>query len=217
MRDFLDINTIYKHGTETDNYKLIKGIFTEYNFNYWIPNKKHIQKNEYPIRHIYYNENLKDIGKEFTYLVHKKYGQMMSNHTSEIVTCQNFLDKAYGDVLNFGLGLGIIIYPLLEDPTIKSIKIIEFDKGLIDLISPFIFERDKYKKVSIIHADAFTYHRKFNDKFDTIFFDIWPELYITILDEMEYLHKVYNKNLKTKESLMMSWCYEEMKEYFKNN
>jgi len=214
MREIIDISKIYTSNAETRNFKLIKARWTKEDYDFEVPKDAPGLNEEYPLRHIYKKEYEKDIDKDCVALIHKKYGTMMSNLSFEIVSCKKFLDKAYGDILNFGLGLGLVIFPLLNDPTIKSIKIIEYDKDLIELISPYIKERDIHNKVTILHGDAFTYHRDFKEKFDTIFFDIWPNLYRWTLTEMEYFHKVYTKNLKSKQSLMISWCYDEMKEYF---
>ena len=214
MREILDISKIYKSNAETKNFKLIKATWSKESHDFWTPKEPPEFDDLYPLHWIYRKESEQDIGKDYVALVHKQYGTMMSSHASEIISCKDFLDKAYGDILNFGLGLGIVIFPLLDDPTVKSIKIVELDKDLIELISPFIKERDVNNKVSIVHGDAFTYHRELKEKFDTIFFDIWPSLYLKTLIEMEFLHKAYFKNLKTNKSLMMSWCYNDMKKYF---
>jgi hypothetical protein len=214
MREILDISKIYNSNAEIKNFKLIKATWKKEDHEYWTPKEHPAYSDLYPLHWIYREESKKDIGNDYVALVHKEYGTMMSSHASEIVSCKDFLDQSYGDILNFGLGLGIVIFPLLDDPIVNSIKIVELDKELIELISPYIKERDIHNKVSIIHGDAFTYYRELKEKFDTIFFDIWPTLYRKTIDEIEYLHKVYSENLKTKESLMLSWCYDDMKKYF---
>ena len=64
----------------------------------------------------------------------------MSNHEFETLTNQKFLDNAKGDILIFGLGIGLIIFPLLTDNDIKSITIVEIDDGLIDEVFPIIIK-----------------------------------------------------------------------------
>lgn len=210
MRDIVDISKIYNSYYESENYRIEKYILTHDLYNiYSLKDDKN-----YPLGLMYRDEDAQNIGKEIVSLVHKKHGCIMSSNAHEIFSCKSFIDQAYGDVLNFGLGLGIIIFPLLNDPIVKSIKIIESDEDLIKMISPLIKLRDYNNKVSIIHGDAFTFHKNLQEKFDTIFFDIWPILDINALKDMEYLHTVYAKNLKTEKSLMTSWCYDEIKKYF---
>lgn len=219
MREYIDINDIYPPFINTDNYIIYKKLYTQeafdssYNVSCPFDESMH-----YPISLIHKESFRKDINKIITVLHYKKENAgMMSNHLSEIETCNIFSDNARGDVLIFGLGLGIVVFPLLKDESIKSITIIEHDKSLIDVVGFFLSSQDVCCKLSIIHGDAFTHHRDLHEKYDTIWFDIWSRLERSTVDEIEYLHKVYKKNLKDENSLMLSWCYEEMKEYFKNN
>jgi len=76
------------------------------------------------------------VNKEYVILHNKLTGKvMMSNHETETYTNIKFLDNVKGDVIVFGLGIGLIILPLLNDDRIKSIDIIEIDIGLIEMIS----------------------------------------------------------------------------------
>jgi spermidine synthase len=140
---------------------------------------------------------------------------MRSNHESETKTNQKFLDVAKGDVLIFGLGIGLIVFPLLQEKDIKSITIIEIDSGLIDMISPIIKERDIHSKVEIINCDAFEYHNLINKNYDTIYFDIWAIIDEKAFSEMDQLENLYKKNLK-EDGWIDSWCSEE-KSLIKNN
>lgn len=50
---------------------------------------------------------------------------VMSDTPMEKHTNQEFLDAAHGDVLIAGLGIGLIVMPLLDDPEITSITVVE--------------------------------------------------------------------------------------------
>jgi hypothetical protein len=66
-------------------------------------------------------------------LVKKGEGVMMSDTPMERNTNYHILDKANGDVLIFGLGIGLIILPLLRKENVKSITVVELYQDLIDV------------------------------------------------------------------------------------
>jgi spermidine synthase len=194
MRNFIDINNIYPDYLESDNYMIFKRILTKEDIESWKGNIGEIHKNEV------------HLGKEYLFLSHKGLQKtMMSNHESETITNQKFIDSAKGDVLIFGLGLGLIIFPLLKEIGINKITIIELDEGLIDMVSPIIRFQDSSRKVKIINADSFSWETQ--EKFDTIYFDIWETIDEKAYIEMEILEKRYQKNLK-EEGWIDSWCSE---------
>lgn len=217
MREYININNIYPDYLESENYLILSKEWTRQDFDNYYKNYDS-SKNELPLGHIYKNELEKDIGKKFIYLHNKKYDcTLMSNHSTEDMTCKFFLDNAFGDVLIFGIGLGYTVFPLLKDKNIKSIKIIENDPELINLVGKYLNKFDDDKKLKIIHADAFTYYRDLNNKFDTVWFDIWGNLFKSTLDEIYYFYKVYRKNLRDENSLILSWCENEIKDFFYKN
>ena len=131
---------------------------------------------------------------------------MMTNNEFEMSSNQKFIDNSKGDVIIFGLGIGLIVYPLLQDDDIKSITIIEIDKELIDQTSYLLLESDTKSKLSIINQNAFQYED--NKKYDTIYFDIWPLINKEAFKEMKILSEKFSKNLKDG-GWMDSWLSEE--------
>jgi spermidine synthase len=194
MRNFIEINSIYPDYLESDNYLIFKRILTPEELSLWKGN---------------IGENYKDktqIGKEYLFLCHKGLEKtMMSNHESETITNQKFIDSANGDVLIFGLGLGLIVFPLLKESEIKTITIVELDKGLIQMVSPIIRFQDPLRKVKIINGDCFSWETQ--ERFDTIYFDIWETIDEKAYSEMGILEKRYLKNLKDG-GWIDSWCSE---------
>ena len=119
---------------------------------------------------------------------------MMSNTPMEKRTSMEFMINAYGDVLICGLGIGLVIMPLLEDEKIKSITVIEKYQDVIDCILPQIKEYDKDNKLNVIHADCFEFTT--DRKYDTIFIDIWAYINNDIYkEEMLPLKRKYRKFL----------------------
>ena len=119
---------------------------------------------------------------------------MMSNTPMEKRTSANFVHNAYGDVLICGLGIGLVIMPLLESEKVKSITVIEKYQDVIDCVFPQIKKYDIENKINLIHQDCFDFTTK--EKFDTIFIDIWANINSDIYkEEMLPLKRKYRKFL----------------------
>jgi len=61
---------------------------------------------------------------------------VMSNTPAEIRDHIYFINKATGDVLINGLGLGMCVAAILKKPEIKSVTIIELVPDVISLVGP---------------------------------------------------------------------------------
>jgi spermidine synthase len=208
MREFINIEPFYPDSLQSDNYVIFKKMYTN------VQDASNVKFNQ-SLNFMQFPNQISLNTKYITLLHINSNKAMMSNHESETKTNQKFLDSAKGDVLIFGLGIGLIVFPLLQDKDIKSITIIEIDGGLINMISPIIKEKDIYSKVEIINCDAFEYHNLINKNYDTIYFDIWAIIDDNSFDEMEKLDNLYKKNLK-EGGWIDSWCSEE-KSIIKNN
>lgn len=133
---------------------------------------------------------------------------IMTSTEFELLTNKPFLDVSFGDILIFGLGLGMIIYPLLEDSSIHSITVIEKEQELINYIGDKIKEKDNNNKVSFVLGDVYDYHEVMSNdkKYDVIFFDYWHNLTMNNIDELENIKNNYRIFLKNDTSVIMSWC-----------
>lgn len=199
MRYYRDLTEIYpREILETSNYYIARGLATQ----------EFIDQ----VRVVNYKiENLADyyeVGKEHLFLISKSEGVMMSDYPDEKITNQNFIDNAHGDVLIFGLGIGLIVFPLLNEDDVRSITIVEMDPELPSLVEPIIKKMDTFSKVKILHGNAFDYADKLNQKYDTIYFDIWARITDESFDEMERLHELYKPLLKSEDGYMDSWRYD---------
>lgn len=199
QRNYIDLNTIYPNKElDSETYKI---------------NYKNLSENEVRMEKI---RNFRDswltveLKPNFDYvrLIKKGEGIMMSDTPMERNTNYAFLTRANGDVLICGLGLGLIVFPLLNDKNIKSITVLELDKGLIEIVKPFIKEKDVHNKVNIIHADCFEYSFPKIKKFDTIYFDIWISICGDNYKEMKLLTQKYkyNVNRDNPNKFVDSWC-----------
>ena len=199
MRTYTDLTTIYPS-------RLLKfgkyGIAVHDNTNYvdWS-----IQK-FYGIKHdnskIYKTVSLvkKSNDSKYPFIV-------MSTSKFEQLIYQNFIDNATGDVLIFGLGLGMIIFPLLTDESITSITVVEIEIDIINAVSPIIKKYDIHNKLQILEGDVNTYHQQIlAEKYDYIYFDSWSTLDAPIVEEAAVLTTLYEKNKKTDSSVIDYCC-----------
>ncbi len=103
-----------------------------------------------------------------------------------------------------GLGLGMILWPILNKKEVESVVVIEQSCDVINLVSPTL---PKTKKLSIEQDDIFTWKSKNGTKFNVIYFDIWHDICVDNLDEMAKLHRRFGRYLDAKDpkNWMGSW------------
>lgn len=139
---------------------------------------------------------------------------MMTNTRMEQATNYSVVQKARGDVLIAGLGIGMILVPILAKPEVKTVTVVEKYRGVIDLVGPKF--RDKQdpsaidRKLSIVHADIMEWAPPKGLKWDAIYFDIWPTSCTDDLKDMATLHRRFAKR-KNAGAWMESWNRDYLK------
>lgn len=139
-------------------------------------------------------------------------GQLvMSDTQMERRSNIDFVIHANGKVLIAGLGIGLIIkniLPKLASGEITEITVIEKYQDVIDLVAPHY----KNDKIRIICADIFEW--KADQKYDTIYFDVWPTINTDNLEAIRILHNRFKNKLNraNPEFWMDSW----MKRYLQS-
>lgn len=123
---------------------------------------------------------------------------IMSNTPDEIRDFMSFYRRAEGSILVNGLGLGVTLKALLEKPEVTDITVIENSEDVIKLVAPSYTD----PKITIIHADAFTWEPPKGKVYDAVWHDIWDNICADNLPEMKKLHKKYGRRAKYQES----WC-----------
>jgi len=101
----------------------------------------------------------------------------MEDCLKERQACLDFVINAKGDILVFGLGIGLIIKAIENNPNVTSIRVIEKHDWVIEQIKAQV---GFGPKVTIEKGDMFTYIP--TRKYKTIYIDIWAPSY----DEAEY-------------------------------
>ena len=131
---------------------------------------------------------------------------VMSDTEMERRTNEEFIEKANGSVFIAGLGIGLVLENLKEkvkSGIVTDITVIEISQDVIDLVSPYF----KDMPITYICGDVLQHHVKDGVKYDTIYFDIWPEISTENLDEITFLHNRFKmkKNRNNRNAWMGSW------------
>ena len=118
----------------------------------------------------------------------------MSLNPNEIETMKPYINKARGNVLVLGLGMGYVPFMLSLKNCVKSITIIERDQEIINLFNELIYPSFPNKeKVKIIKGDAVEYTRKIQKQgtCDYVFADLWhdPEDGLPLFVELKKINK----------------------------
>jgi hypothetical protein len=197
MRNYVDLSIIYPNNVQFNNCTLSKetnkiiaspDIVNFYGVGDFI--------NQFDFQ---YNLKEKTLGNE-------RY--IMDTGPFEMVTNKYFIDNAFGDVLIFGLGVGFIVFPLLNDETVTSITIVDNNQDIIDYIGGVVTQQDINNKVNIVLGDVLDYHNHIQEgtSFDFIYFDYWDKLTIDAYNEMNSVKLLYTNYLRDMDSIIYCWC-----------
>ena len=128
-----------------------------------------------------------------------------------------FLKKAHGKVLMVGFHSSLLLQ-LLQNPKVEDIVIIDKKEILVEA-PPRLFR----SKVHIIHANIFDYQPTINQKFNVIYFDIWCEVRLENLEEINKLHRRFRLNLDRTDpdcwmdswmrEYLLKWRHEDRRTY----
>ncbi len=142
--------------------------------------------------------------------VNKRF--VMSDTPYERLTNKDLVTRAFGDVLIGGLGIGMILIPMISNPAVTSITVVECSQDVIDLVAPQLSLTDK---VGIVCADINTWEPPQGKKYTIIYFDIWPAICSDNYEEMKALHRRYKKYVNYKAGgFMDSWCKDDVKRLY---
>jgi hypothetical protein len=128
MRYFKNIKNHYQKFDKFGNYfiltkKIERDLINE-NFDYEFE-----LKYSGLVENVSYEEN-----KEFICLLDSAGEFIMSNSNSMLKILKPYLDEFNGEVLISGMGLGVLILPLLNDDTVTKIDIVEKDLDIINYV-----------------------------------------------------------------------------------
>lgn len=112
------------------------------------------------------------------------HGQiMMSDTQMEQQSNRDVIINAHGKVLIAGLGIGMILPAILKKACVESVRVIELHSDVIDLVAAHY----EHPKLTVEQGDIRTYQP--TEKFNVVYFDIWPDIYEENLKEIAKLHQ----------------------------
>ncbi len=150
-----------------------------------------------------------DPGRYCKLLVNREV--MMTDTNMERRSNSEVVFRARGDVLIAGLGIGLILMPILAKESVTSVTVIEKSPEVVALVEPHIRKASaQADKLKIVQGDVFEWVPARGQKWDVIYFDIWPDICTDNLQEMDALHKKYNR-CKVRGGWMNSWQREWLK------
>ena len=160
-------------------------------------------------------EDMIPIGKKGDYSVRKfneeihlmhKEQSWISTSVWELGTHDELKEKAKGDVLLAGLGLGYDVWMLKDNLDVKSVTVVEFEQDVIDLV----WEHIKNPKSKIVHDRILNYLKTTDKRFDTIWFDIFPNDPFYYPEETKILLNVASHRLNI-DGITLFWkCKEKV-------
>lgn len=131
--------------------------------------------------------------QEYTTLIHSEYGVIMIDSAKEYKEHNLLWEKANGNILIGGLGIGMVNEKLITMQNIETITIIEKNIEVIDMVWPFCKKDDRF---ILIHDDIDTWNIPENKHWNYAWFD-------TYISNVNVDYCAYNNTLLTKYS---SYC-----------
>lgn len=142
---------------------------------------------------------------------YRNHDVIMSDTEYEKITNNYVMRISGGNVLIAGLGIGMILLPMLKKSSVKKIIVVEREKDIINLVYKHIKKFDTENKLELIHDDINNVEFKKGTKFDVIYFDIWNNVCGDNYSEMKNLRKKFRK-YRAKDSVVDSWEEEKTKD-----
>jgi hypothetical protein len=137
---------------------------------------------------------------------------VMSDTLMERNTNWQIVREATGHTFIAGLGLGMILVPILRKPEVTKVTVIEKSQDVIDLVLPQLraYLGADADKLEVICADILVWLPPKGWKVDVVYFDIWADICVDNIEEIIALHRRFARR---KTHWMNSWCYERLKSH----
>jgi len=126
-------------------------------------------------------------------------GIMMSDGAEEKRSNSEAVRRANGDVLVAGLGLGMVLVPMLQKPEVRSVLVLENNPHVMALVERHVRRyvgKKASAKLTVIEADVFTWEIPKGQKWDCIYLDVWPGICPDNLEGVTKLKRRYSKRLR---------------------
>jgi len=130
---------------------------------------------------------------------------VMSDTPSEIRDHWELMGHANkGRLLVNGLGLGVVVQAVLDEPAVEHLTVVEKSEDVIALVAAHW--RNRYGgRLTVICADALDWTPPKGRKFQAVWHDIWDDITADNLPTMHRLHRKYGRRCEWQGS----WCRRE--------
>lgn len=120
---------------------------------------------------------------------------LMSDTPMEQRSNYEVIHQARGDVLIAGLGVGMVILPILAKPQVRSVLVVEKSPDVIALVEPHLRKAlgDKSCWLRVRQADIFEFEPARGEKWDVLYFDIWGDVNSDDLKDSKALKKKFGR------------------------
>jgi len=130
---------------------------------------------------------------------------VMTDTPSELCDLREPVRRAVGGrVLVNGLGLGIVLQAVLEEPGVEHLTVVEASEDVIALVAPHWGARYG-DRLTVVHADAFKWRPPMGARYRVVWHDIWDDVTTDNLAGMRKLHAKYRRRC----DWQGSWCRRE--------
>jgi len=122
---------------------------------------------------------------------------IMSDTPMERRTNRMFVNVAKGEVLIAGLGIGMVLWPLLQKEDVTAITVIELEPEVIEMVEP-VFQPIAGKtrtELTVIEASIFDWPLPKDTMWDTIYFDVWADICGDNWSEMKTLNRRFSRRV----------------------
>ena len=148
---------------------------------------------------------------KYVRLTVKGHGLMMTDTRMEQVTNYDVIHNAKGKVLIMGLGIGMVLIPILKKPEVTSVTVIEKYQDVVDLVIPALRAKvPEASKLGVIVADALEWMPPKGVKFDTLYFDLWADICTDNLEEITFLKRRFARR-KNPGAWMGAWVEDKLR------
>lgn len=120
------------------------------------------------------------------------YRIIMSDTPDEIHDHIQPIMNSKGSMLIVGLGLGVVLNAVAQNPEVNSITIIEKSADVLALVRDH-YDRKYPGKITFIQDDIFMWKPPKDARYNYAWFDIWDELNVDNLSDMKRLHQRFTR------------------------
>lgn len=133
-----------------------------------------------------------------TYTQLKRGGTLvMSDTPSEIRDHMSPINRATGEVLIAGLGLGMVVKACLKKPEVTRVTVVELAPEVIHLVGDHM-KGIHGDRLNVVQADIFKWEPPKGVRWDVAWFDIWDDICMDNLDEMATLNRRFGRRVAWK-------------------